>query len=89
MLETVDKDGMALAEGGDDLNEILVHVFANIEGSAVGIDSEDALKRLFADFDPNSPKLGNTVIERIVAREQELRSAIGTIIADLEGGSDE
>lgn len=64
VLETVDKDGMAIEEGGDDLNEILVRVFANIEGSAVGTDSEEALKGLFADFDPNSPKLGNTVIER-------------------------
>lgn len=64
VLETVDKDGMAIAEGGNDLNEILVRVFTNIEGSAVGTDSEDALKGLFADFDPNSPKLGNTVIER-------------------------
>lgn len=64
VLETVDKDGMAKDESGDDLNEILARVFANIEGSAVGTDSEDALKGLFADFDPNSPKLGNTVIER-------------------------
>lgn len=64
VLETVDKDGMRKDENGKDLNEILVQVFANIEGSAVGTDSEDALKGLFADFDPNSPKLGNTVIER-------------------------
>ena len=64
VLETVDKDGMALSNGGDDLNEILTRVFANIEGSAVGTDSEEAFKGLFADFDPNSPKLGNTVIER-------------------------
>ena len=64
LLGTVDKDGMAIAEGGDDLNEILVRVFDNIEVSAVGTDSEDALKNLFADSDPNSPKLGNTVIER-------------------------
>lgn len=64
MLDTVDKDGMSFAEGGDDLNEILVRVFANIEGSAVGTESEDALKGLLADFDPNGPKLGNTVIER-------------------------
>lgn len=64
VLETVDKDGMAIAQGGDDLNEILVRVFANIEGSAIGAASEEALKGLFADFDPNSPKLGNTVIER-------------------------
>ena len=64
VLETVDKDGMAIDEGGDDLNEILVSIFANIEGSAVGTESEDDMKGLFADFDPNSPKLGNTVIER-------------------------
>ena len=64
VLDTVDKDGMALAEGGSDLNEILVRVFANIEGSAIGTPSEDDLKGLFADFDPNSPKLGNTVLER-------------------------
>lgn len=64
VLETVDRDGMALAQDGEDLNEILVRVFTNIEGSAVGTESEDALKGLFADFDPNSPKLGNTVIER-------------------------
>lgn len=64
VLETVDKDGMAIDEGGDDLNEILVNIFANIEGSAVGTESEDDMKGLFADFDPNSPKLGNTVIER-------------------------
>ncbi|MDO4289804.1 MAG: type I restriction-modification system subunit M [Eggerthellaceae bacterium] len=64
VLETVDKNGMALAENGDDLNEILVRVFANIEGSAVGTESEDDVRGLFADFDPNSPKLGNSVIER-------------------------
>ena len=55
VLDTVDKDGMSFAEGGDDLNEILVRVFANIEGSAVGTESEDALKGLLADFDPIVP----------------------------------
>lgn len=64
VLETVDKDGMAKSPDGEDLNEILVRVFANIEGSAVGTESEDAFKGLFADFDPNSAKLGNSVIER-------------------------
>lgn len=64
VLEAVDKNGMALAENDDDLNEILVRVFANIEGSAVGAESEDDVRGLFADFDPNSPKLGNSVIER-------------------------
>jgi type I restriction enzyme M protein len=48
----------------EDLNEVLERVFKNIEGSAVGTDSEDDMVGLFADFDVNSPKLGNTVIER-------------------------
>ncbi|WP_432509451.1 type I restriction-modification system subunit M [Kineococcus auxinigenes] len=46
------------------LNETLERVFKNIEGSAVGTDSEGALKGLFADFDVNSAKLGNTVAKR-------------------------
>ena len=83
VLETVDKDGMALAEGGDDLNEILVRVFANIEGSAVGTESEDDLKGLFDDFDPNSPKLGNSVIER----NKKLVTLI-TKIGSLDFGGD-
>lgn len=64
VLEGVDKDGMRKDEGGRDLNEVLASVFAHIEGSAVGTASEADLKGLFADFDPNSPKLGNTVVER-------------------------
>ena len=47
----------------EDLNEILEHVFKDIEGSAAGTASEGDLKGLFADFDVNSAKLGNTVIE--------------------------
>lgn len=55
----------ALAHKHDeDLNEVLERVFAHIEGSAVGTPSEDDMKGLFADFDVNSAKLGNTVIER-------------------------
>jgi type I restriction enzyme M protein len=46
------------------LNETLARVFRNIEGSAVGIDSEDDLKGLFDDLDVNSSKLGNTVAKR-------------------------
>lgn len=64
VLETVDKDGMKLSEDGEDINEILARVFKNIEGSAAGAASEDALKGLFADVDVNSPKLGTTVEER-------------------------
>ena len=46
------------------LNETLERVFRNIEGSAVGTDSEDDLKGLFDDLDVNSSKLGNTVAKR-------------------------
>ena len=48
----------------EDLNETLARVFRNIEGSAVGTDSEDDLKGLFDDLDVNSSKLGNTVTQR-------------------------
>ena len=46
------------------LNETLERVLKNIEGSAVGTDSEDDLKGLFDDLDINSSKLGNTVAKR-------------------------
>jgi type I restriction enzyme M protein len=48
----------------ENLNEVLERVFKDIEGSAAGTASEGDLKGLFADFDVNSAKLGNTVIER-------------------------
>lgn len=64
ILKRVDKDGMRLEEDGQDLNELLAQVFKNIEGSAVGTDSEGNLKGLFDDMDVNSAKLGNSVIER-------------------------
>lgn len=48
----------------EDLNETLQKVFKNIEGSAIGADSEDDLKGLFDDLDVNSAKLGNTVAKR-------------------------
>lgn len=46
------------------LNETLERVFKDIEGSALGSDSEDDLKGLFDDLDVNSAKLGNTVAKR-------------------------
>ena len=48
----------------DNLNETLERAFKNIEGSAVGTDSEHDLKGLFDDLDVNSSKLGNTVAKR-------------------------
>src|ERR1700690_3464612 len=44
----------------ENLNETLQRVFKNIEGSAVGTDSEADIKGLFDDLDVNSQKLGQT-----------------------------
>lgn len=52
------------ADKDENLNETLEKVFRNIEGSAVGSDSEDDLKGLFDDLDVNSAKLGNTIAKR-------------------------
>jgi len=46
------------------LNETLSRVFKDIEGSALGADSEDDFKGLFDDLDVNSSKLGPTVAKR-------------------------
>lgn len=52
------------ARADENLNETLARVFKNIEGSAIGADSEGDLKGLFDDLDVNSSKLGNTVAKR-------------------------
>lgn len=52
------------ARGDENLNETLSNIFKDIEGSALGTDSEDDLKGLFDDLDVNSSKLGNTVAKR-------------------------
>jgi len=52
------------ARSDENLNETLERVFQNIEGSAVGSDSEYDLKGLFDDLDVNSSKLGPTVAKR-------------------------
>ncbi|SHJ04605.1 type I restriction system adenine methylase (hsdM) [Tessaracoccus bendigoensis DSM 12906] len=54
----------AQAAGDENLNETLESVFRNIEGSAVGTESEDDLKGLFDDLDVNSSKLGQSVAKR-------------------------
>lgn len=52
------------ARDDENLNETLERVFRNIEGSAVGADSEHDIKGLFDDLDVNSSKLGGTVPKR-------------------------
>ncbi len=54
----------AKAENDNNLNETLARIFKNIEGSAMGTDSESDMKGLFSDIDVNSPKLGATVTKR-------------------------
>lgn len=52
------------AKNDENLNETLERAFHAIENSAIGAESEDDLKGLFADIDVNSPKLGATVAKR-------------------------
>jgi type I restriction enzyme M protein len=48
----------------ENLNMTLERVFKNIEGSAVGTESERDIQGLFDDLDVNSQKLGPTVAKR-------------------------
>jgi type I restriction enzyme M protein len=66
------------AKNDENLNETLARVFTNIEGSAVGSDSEHDLKGLFDDLDVNSSKLGQTVAKRN-ERLVKLLDAVGDL----------
>lgn len=66
------------AASDPNLNETLQDIFKDIEGSAVGFDSEDDLKGLFDDLDVNSSKLGSTVPKRNV-KLVKLLDAIGDL----------
>ena len=52
------------ASADENLNENLEKIFRHIEDSAKGSESENSFEGLFADFDVNSNKLGNTVAKR-------------------------
>ncbi len=69
------------AKSDANLNETLAKVFANIENSAKGADSEDNLKGLFDDIDVNSNKLGASVSKR-----NELLVKIMNAIGELKLG---
>jgi type I restriction enzyme M protein len=74
----------AKASDDDNLNEALGRIFQNIEGSAVGTESEDDLKGLFQELDPNSNKLGNNVEQRN-KKLVKLLNAIGDLnLGDFE-----
>lgn len=65
-----------------DLNETLATVFADIEASAIGSESETDMKGLFDDLNVNSARLGNTIEQRN-DKLVKLLDAIG----DLEFGN--
>ncbi len=66
------------AKNNNDLNITLDKVFKNIESSARGTASENDMKGLFDDLDPNSKRLGNTVNERNI-KLVKLLDAIGDL----------
>lgn len=53
-----------VADKDENLNETLEKIFKNIEGSALGSESESNFKGLFDDIDVNSNKLGGSVPKR-------------------------
>ena len=76
----------ARARHDANLNETLSRIFADIEGSATGSDSENDIKGLFDDLDVNSSKLGPTVAKRN-EKLVKLLDAIGDLpLASSEGG---
>lgn len=77
----------ARAASDENLNETLERVFKNIEGSALGTESEDDVKGLFDDLDVNSNKLGATVPKRNKTLVK-LLDAIGDLpLGDLQDNS--
>jgi len=64
------------------LNITLGNIFREIEGSAIGTDSERDVKGLFEDLDVNSSKLGNSVAKRC-ERLVKIMDSIG----DMELGN--
>lgn len=76
-------NALAGARANPNLNETLAKAFKNIEASAVGAESEDAIKGLFDDLDVNSNKLGPTVAKRN-EKLTKLLEAIGQL--DLAHG---
>jgi len=67
------------------LNETLSRIFADIEGSATGSESENDIKGLFDDLDVNSSKLGPTVAKRN-EKLVKLLDAIGDLPLSNGGG---
>jgi type I restriction enzyme M protein len=66
------------ARNDSNLNETLARIFADIEGSSAGSESEDDFSGLFDDIDVNSNNLGPTVAKRN-ERLVKLLEAVGDL----------
>ena len=58
------KNVCTTCEQDENLNMTLSNIFREIEGSAIGTDSEDDMKGLFSDFNVDSTQLGGDVRTR-------------------------
>ncbi|TBR40961.1 type I restriction-modification system subunit M [Marinomonas agarivorans] len=74
----------ANANRNDNLNTDLAAIFAAIENSANGYDSEKDIKGLFADFDTTSNRLGNTVEAKNKRLAAVLKGVAGLKITQFE-----
>lgn len=55
---------VAKCENDENLNETLSKIFRSVESSAIGTDSEEAVRGLFSDFVVDSSQLGGSVAAR-------------------------
>lgn len=76
----------ANAHKNENLNTDLATIFAAIENSANGYDSEKDIKGLFADFDTTSNRLGNTVEAKNKRLAAVLKGVAGLTFGNFEGG---
>lgn len=72
------KNVVKTAKNNENLNTDLANIFKDIEGSAVGYQSEDDIKGLFEDVDTTSNRLGGTVAEKN-KRLADILTGIGEI----------
>ena len=73
------------ANNNESLNTDLANIFAEIEASASGYDSEGDIKGLFADFDTTSNRLGNTVKDKNARLAAVLNGVAGLKFSDFNG----
>lgn len=72
------------AHKNENLNTDLATIFAAIENSANGYDSEKDIKGLFADFDTTSNRLGNTVEAKNKRLAAVLKGVAGLTFGNFE-----